>query len=143
MLLEKLLIAPPLNQQLISTTLPRLSFFMENTMSKKITSSIIPVLAPYLCGVPSRRHHVVLRRAVAHHQELILFIKSLAKTATESHDPEVTRLHHDFVVKKIWLVSSAIYELENCTSATARVKIATDLQLLKARFQEVRNKLRL
>jgi hypothetical protein len=74
---------------------------MDNTMSNKINSSIIPVLVPYLCGVPSHRHHVVLHRAEAYHPELIPFIKSLAKTATESHDPKVTRLHHDFVVKKI------------------------------------------
>jgi hypothetical protein len=112
-------------------------------MSNTNNPPIIPALTPFLSGVPSRRHHVVLRRAMAQHQELINFLLDLAATATEARDPTITACHHEFVVNVISRVSAAIHELENCTGAAAKAEIATGLQLLKARFQVVRNELRM
>jgi hypothetical protein len=112
-------------------------------MSSANDLPIIPALAPFLSGVSSRRHHVVLRRAMAQHQELVNFLLELAASVTEAREPTITACHHGVVVNLISRVSAAIDELENCTGAVAKAEIAAGLQLLKARFQVVRDQLQM
>ena len=111
-------------------------------MSNKNESNlpVLPVLVPFLQGVPSRRPYVVLRRAKANLEELVLLWNGLRQMVAKDR-ASLTRCHRDLVYNKIFSVDASIDELENCVSNAVKIEIAAELAALKDRRQVIRTQI--
>lgn len=91
-------------------------------------TTIPTFLLPFSTGVPSRRHHVLIRRAILHLNDLRATLVYYAEPVEEGQPPrQWTACAIGLIRNKILVVDATMDELETRTSAAKRMEIEQEL----------------
>lgn len=101
---------------------------------------IVPVLVPFLTGIPSYRPLVVTRRGEKHFQDFIKFLSETAREHEARGNGVITICHVELVENKTELIEARIFGLEHRTSALYRSPFEKRLQKPKERLAERRSR---